>query len=114
MSCILVDEAQFLQKKQVQQLGQIADIYNCPVMCYGIITDFRGELFEGSSELLAIADNLIELKTICTMCTRKATMVIRYDKNNNIVIEGNKIKVGGNETYKSVCRKHFRELTQLI
>lgn len=114
LSCILVDEAQFLQKKQVQQLAQIADIYNCPVMCYGIRTDFRGELFDGSSELLAIADNLIELKTICTMCTRKATMVIRYDKNNNIVIEGNKIKVGGNETYKSVCRKHFRELTQLI
>ena len=84
------------------------------VDCYGIRTDFRGELFDGSSELLAIADNLIELKTICTMCTKKATMVIRYDKNNSIVIEGNKIKVGGNETYKSVCRKHFRELTQLI
>ena len=114
LSCILVDEAQFLQKKQVQQLGQIADIYNCPVMCYGIRTDFRGELFEGSSELLALADNLIELKTICYDCGRKATMVVRVDDNGKVVTEGSKIQIGGNDQYTPVCRKHFRKRTKLI
>ena len=114
LSCILVDEAQFLKKNQVRQLSQIADIHNCPVMCYGIRTDFKGELFEGSKELLAISDNLIELKTICTKCTRKATMVIRIDKNGDPITEGEKIKVGGDDSYQSVCRKHFRELTKLI
>lgn len=114
LSCILVDEAQFLKKNQVRQLSQIADIHNCPVMCYGIRTDFKGELFEGSKELLAISDNLIELKTICTKCTRKATMVIRIDENGDPITEGEKIKVGGDDSYQSVCRKHFRELTKLI
>jgi Thymidine kinase len=83
-------------------------------MCYGIRTDFQGELFEGSSELLAVSDNLIELKTICAFCNRKATMVVRTDDKNNIITEGNKVEIGGNEIYKSVCRKHFRELTGLI
>ena len=114
LSCILIDEAQFLTKEQVRQLGQVADRLNYPVMCYGIRTDFRGELFEGSSELLALADNLIELKTICSLCSRKATMVVRKDQNGNVLTEGSKIVVGGNDIYMPVCRKHFRKLTKLI
>jgi len=87
---------------------------NFPVMCYGIRTDFRGELFEGSSALLGLADNLIELKTICSTCARKATMVVRLDSLGNVLTEGSKIKIGGNDIYKVVCRKHFRKLTKLI
>ena len=114
LSCILVDEAQFLSKKQVRELGKIADELNYPVMCYGIRTDFQGKLFEGSMELLAVADNLKELKTICSECDKKATMVVRLDAKGNVILKGEKVLVGGNEIYKSVCRKHFRELTNLI
>jgi thymidine kinase len=114
LSCILIDEAQFLTKSQVRQLGEIADRLNYPVMCYGIRTDFRGELFDGSSELLALADNLVELKTICSECARKATMVIRRDKDGSVITEGSKVVVGGNDIYTPVCRKHFRELTKLV
>jgi len=114
LSCVLIDEAQFLSKIQVRQLGKVADLLNIPVMCYGIRTDFQGELFEGSSELLSLADNLIELKTICYDCGRKATMVVRRDENNKIVTEGSKVVVGGNDIYTPVCRKHFRKLTKLI
>ena len=114
LSCVLIDEAQFLTKNQVRQLGQVADKLNFPVMCYGIRTDFRGELFEGSSELLALADNLIELKTICAYCVRKATMVVRRDDSGKVVIEGTKVVVGGNDIYTPVCRKHFRKLTKLV
>ena len=114
LSCILIDEAQFLSKDQVRQLGQIADRLNYPVMCYGIRTDFRGELFEGSTELLALADNLIELKTICSLCSRKATMVVRKDNEGKVVTEGSKVVVGGNDIYAPVCRKHYRKLTKLI
>ena len=114
LSCILIDEAQFLTKKQVRQLGQVADRLNYPVMCYGIRTDFRGELFEGSAELLALADNLIELKTICSLCSRKATMVVRKDDSGKVVTEGSKVVVGGNDIYMPVCRKHYRKLTKLI
>ena len=114
LSCILIDEAQFLTKEQVKQLGQVADRLNYPVMCYGIRTDFRGELFEGSSELLALADNLIELKTICSLCSRKATMVVRKDGSGKVVTEGSKVVVGGNDIYMPVCRKHYRKLTKLI
>ena len=114
LRCILIDEAQFLTKKQVRQLGQVADRLNYPVMCYGIRTDFRGELFEGSSELLALADNLIELKTICSLCNRKATMVVRKDDSGKVVTEGSKVVVGGNDIYMPVCRKHYRKLTKLI
>ena len=112
--CVLIDEAQFLTKNQVRQLGQVADKLNFPVMCYGIRTDFRGELFEGSSELLALADNLIELKTICSYCVRKATMVVRRDDSGKVVTEGTKVVVGGNDIYTPVCRKHFRKLTKLV
>ena len=114
INCIFVDEAQFLTKKQVRDLSKISDILDIPVMCYGIRTDFQGELFHGSSELLAIADNLNELKTICSECDKKATMVVRLDENGDVLLEGEKILVGGNEIYKTVCRKHFRELTNLI
>jgi thymidine kinase len=114
LSCILIDEAQFLTKEQVRQLSQVADRLNYPVMCYGIRTDFRGELFEGSAELLALADNLIELKTICSLCSRKATMVVRKDDSGKVVTEGSKVVVGGNDIYMPVCRKHYRKLTKLI
>jgi|TARA_B100001093_G_scaffold186020_1_gene178764 thymidine kinase len=114
LSCILIDEAQFLTKNQVKQLGYVADKLNFPVMCYGIRTDFRGELFDGSSELLALADNLIELKTICSLCVRKATMVVRRDDLGKVITEGTKVVVGGNDMYTPVCRKHFRKLTKLV
>ena len=114
ISCIFVDEAQFLTKKQVHSLGKVADELNIPVMTYGIRTDFQGELFEGIQELLALADNLKELKTICSECDKKATMVVRLDSNGKILLEGEKILIGGNEIYKTLCRKHFRELTKLI
>ena len=114
LSCILIDEAQFLTKEQVRQLGQVADKLNYPVMCYGIRTDFRGELFEGSSELLALADNLIELKTICSLCNRKATMVVRKDNSGKVLTIGSKVVVGGNDIYMPVCRKHYSKLTKLI
>ena len=114
INCIFVDEAQFLTKEQVRNLSKISDKLDIPVMCYGIRTDFQGELFHGSSELLAIADNLNELKTICSECDKKATMVVRLDENGDVILEGEKVLVGGNKIYKTVCRKHFRELTNLI
>ena len=114
ISCIFVDEAQFLKKKHIKELSRIVDKKNINVMCYGIRTDFRGELFEGSKYLLALADNLIELKTVCSMCSRKATMVVRLDNKGKVLTEGEKIQIGGNETYQVVCRKHFRSLTKLI
>ena len=113
ISCILIDEVQFLSKEQVRQVCKISDELNIPSMCYGIRTDFQGKLFEGSSELLALADNLIELKTVCD-CGRKAIMVVRLDEGGNVVKDGDQIKIGGNDTYKVFCRTHFRELTQLI
>ena len=113
VDAILIDEVQFLTKNQVRQICKISDTLNIPSMCYGIRTDFRGELFEGSSELLALADNLIELKTVCD-CGRKATMVVRLDESGKVITAGEKIQIGGNDTYKVYCRKHFRELTNLI
>ena len=114
INCVFVDEVQFLERKQIHQLGKIADELNIPVMCYGIRTDFQGKLFTGSSELLAIADNLNELKTICSECDKKATMVVRIGDDGEVILEGEKILVGGNDIYKTVCRKHFRDLTKLI
>ena len=111
--CILIDEVQFLSKVQIRQVCKISDELDIPAMCYGIRTDFQGKLFEGSSELLALADNLIELKTVCD-CGRKAIMVVRLDEEGNIVKDGDQIKIGGNDSYKVCCRKHFREFTQLI
>ena len=108
LSCILVDEAQFLKKAQVTQLGKVADILNIPVLAYGIRTDFQGEPFEGSQYLLAWSDNLKELKAICH-CGSKATMVLRQDEQGKVISEGSQIAIGGNDLYVSVCRKHFHE-----
>ena len=106
--CVLIDEAQFLTKKQVHQLGEVADQLDIPVVAYGLRTDFQGNLFEGSQYLLAWADALVEIKTICH-CGRKATMVLRLDSKGNVIRDGQQIKIGGNDLYLSVCRKHFKE-----
>lgn len=108
VDCILVDEAQFLDKEQVHQLAQIVDERNIPVICYGLRTDFRGELFPGSAALLAWADSLSELKTIC-YCGRKATMVVRVSPAGLVERDGQQVEIGGNERYVSLCRKHFSE-----
>lgn len=108
LHCVLIDEAQFLTRQQVFQLGQVTDELEIPVLAYGIRTDFQGEPFEGSKYLLAWADNLIELKAICH-CGRKATMVIRLDENGNAVTEGSQVELGGNDRYVSMCRKHFKK-----
>jgi len=105
--CLLIDEAQFLEKAQVIQLTDVTDELNIPVLCYGLRTDFRGELFPGSKQLLAWADDLTELKTICH-CGRKANMVLRLDSAGNVIKQGAQIKIGGNDQYVSVCRQHFK------
>ncbi|MDE0818589.1 MAG: thymidine kinase [Pirellulaceae bacterium] len=105
--CLLIDEAQFLEKAQVLQLTDVTDELNIPVLCYGLRTDFRGELFPGSEQLLAWADDLTELKTICH-CGRKANMVLRLDSAGNVIKQGAQIKIGGNDQYVSVCRQHFK------
>lgn len=109
--CILVDEAQFLTKEQVYQLSDVVDKLNIPVLCYGLRTDFQAELFEGSRYLLAWADQLEELKTIC-YCGRKANFVIRLNTDGEVVNDGDQIQIGGNDRYLSVCRKHYKEKTQ--
>ena len=106
--CVLVDEAQFLSRAQVFQLGEIADALDVPVLAYGLRTDFQGNLFEGSQHLLAWADKLVEIKTICH-CGSKATMVLRTDLDGVVLREGAQVEIGGNERYVSVCRKHFKE-----
>ena len=107
IDAILVDEAQFLKKHHVLQMCKVCDELGIPVMCYGIRTDFRGELFEGSGSLLALADNLIELKTVCNECSKKATMVVRLDENGKVVTKGSKVQIGGNDVYRVLCRKHL-------
>ena len=107
ISCVFVDEAQFLTDKQVWELSDVVEILNIPVMCFGLRTDFQGKLFEGSSSLLAIADELKEIKTICH-CGKKANMVVRVDSNGKVLREGAQIEIGGNEKYISLCRKHWK------
>ena len=107
-SCVLVDEAQFLSKKQVWQLARVADQLDLPVMCYGLRTDFQGKLFQGSGELLAIADDIREIRTICH-CGRKATMVVRQSADGKVVRDGAQIEIGGNDKYISLCRRHWSE-----
>jgi thymidine kinase len=107
VACVLIDEAQFLTPAQTWQATDVADSLDIPVLCYGLRTDFQGELFPGSAALLALADNLIELKTICH-CGRKATMVLRLGAEGQVVKEGAQIEIGGNERYVSVCRRHFK------
>ena len=106
LDCVLVDEAQFLTREQVRQVSDIADQLDIPVLTYGLRTDFQGKLFEGSEQLLAWADNLVEIKTICH-CGRKATMVLRIGEDGQVIKEGAQVKIGGNELYVSVCRRHF-------
>ena len=108
LHCVLIDEAQFLTKEQVFQLGEVTDKLNIPVLAYGLRTDFQGEPFEGSKYLLAWSDNLKELKAICH-CGAKATMVVRFDESGNTIREGSQIEIGGNDRYVSMCRKHFKE-----
>jgi len=111
IDCVLVDEAQFLEPDQVWQLAKVADDGGIPVMCYGLRTDFKGQLFPGSATLLAMADDIREIRTIC-WCGRKAIMVTRLGPDGLPVDDGNQVEIGGNEKYISLCRKHWcrREL----
>ncbi|MBB3035104.1 thymidine kinase [Alteriqipengyuania lutimaris] len=106
LACVLVDEAQFLTRDQVWQLARLTDRHDIPVICYGLRTDFRGELFPGSAVLLGIADKLTEMKAVCH-CGRKATMNQRVDEAGQPVVAGAQTEIGGNERYVAVCRKHF-------
>ncbi|MBT8458987.1 MAG: thymidine kinase [Boseongicola sp.] len=108
VACVFIDEAQFLTKEQVWQLARAVDDLKLPVMCYGLRVDFRGELFPGSAALLALADEMREARTIC-FCGKKATMVVRQDEDGNALADGDQVQIGGNETYVSLCRKHWRE-----
>ena len=108
IACVLIDEAQFLTRAQVWQCARLADEAGVPVLCYGLRTDFRGELFEGSAVLLGIADALIELKAVCH-CGRKATMNLRIDAAGNAIREGEQTEIGGNDRYIALCRRHFVE-----
>lgn len=108
IDCLLVDESQFLSKSQVQQLTKVVDDLRIPTLCYGLRTDFVGELFEGSHYLLAWADKLVELKTICH-CGRKANMVVRVNEEGDVLTQGEQIEIGGNDKYISVCRKHYHQ-----
>lgn len=108
LSCVLVDEAQFLSRTQVWQLAAVCDRLGVPVLCYGLRTDFQGELFEGSAHLLGLADTLSEIKTICD-CGRKATMNLRVDADGRPVHQGAQTQIGGNADYVALCRRHFAE-----
>ncbi|WP_159820447.1 thymidine kinase [Colwellia sp. 20A7] len=112
IACVLIDEAQFLTKAQVKQLTDIVDNLNIPVLAYGIRTDFLGQTFTGSAALLAWADKLVELKTICH-CGRKANFVIRLNSDGKAATGGEQVEVGGNERYQAVCREHFKEYVPL-
>ncbi len=105
-ACVLIDEAQFLNKAQVFQLAQVCDELKIPVLAYGIRSDYRGELFEGSQYLHGIADELVEIKTVCH-CGRKATMNMRVDEQGRAIKQGEQVHIGGNESYVATCRYHF-------
>ena len=106
VACVLVDEAQFLSAAQVDQLAYVADTLGVPVLAYGLRTDFRGELFPGSARLLALADSLVEIKSVCE-CGRKATMNLRVDARGKAVAQGSQVEIGGNDRYLALCRRHF-------
>jgi len=108
IACVMVDEAQFLTPAQVWQCARIADEAGIPVLCHGLRTDFRGELFPGSAVLLGIADSLVELKGVCH-CGRKATMNLRVDASGAAVRDGAQTEIGGNDRYLAVCRKHYSQ-----
>lgn len=109
-ACVFVDEAQFLEAEQVWQLARAVDDLKVPIMCFGLRVDFRGALFPGSATLLALADEMREVRTICH-CGKKATMVVRMDAEGRALTDGAQVQIGGNETYTSLCRKHWREAT---
>ena len=108
VDCILLDESQFLTPDQVWQLASISDDFGIPVICYGLRTDFKGNLFPGSATMLAIADDVREIRTLC-WCGRKATMTMRFDAEGKAITDGNQVDVGGNEKYISLCRRHWLE-----
>lgn len=108
VACVFLDEAQFLTPDQVWQLARVVDDLNVPVLAYGLRVDFQGKLFPGSATLLALADEMREVRTICK-CGSKATMVIRQDAEGKTIVEGAQVQIGGNETYVSLCRRHWRE-----
>ena len=108
VACVFIDEAQFLTRDQVWQLARVVDDLGVPVMCYGLRVDFRGELFPGSAALLALADEMREVRTICA-CGKKATMVVRKGPDGRALKDGAQVLIGGNETYVSLCRRHWRE-----
>jgi thymidine kinase len=110
LACVFLDEAQFLSAAQVWQLARAVDDLGIPVMCYGLRVDFLGHLFPGSAALLALADEMREVRTIC-FCGKKATMVVRQDANGDVITHGAQIQIGGNETYVSLCRRHWRDAT---
>ncbi len=107
-ACIFVDEAHFLSDAQVWQLARAVDDLGVPIMCYGLRVDFRGQLFPGSAALLALSDEMREIRTICH-CGKKATMVVRQDAKGKVLREGAQVQIGGNESYISLCRRHWRE-----
>jgi len=108
LACVFIDEAQFLTRDQVWQLARVVDDLGVPAMCYGLRVDFRGELFPGSAALLALADEMREVRTICA-CGKKATMVVRKGPDGRALKDGAQVLIGGNETYVSLCRRHWRE-----
>jgi thymidine kinase len=107
IACVFIDEAQFLSKNQVWQLARAVDDLGVPIMCYGLRVDFQGNLFPGSAALLAWADEMREVRTICH-CGKKATMVIRRGPDGRALHDGQQVQIGGNETYVSLCRRHWR------
>ena len=113
LACVLVDEAQFLSADQVRQLAALCDEDDIPVLAYGLRTDFQAKLFPGSAELLALADALIEIKSVCE-CGRKATMNLRVDGEGNAVRQGEQKEIGGNERYIALCRRHFMQRTGAV
>ena len=108
IACVFVDEAQFLSADQVWELARAVDDFDLPVMCYGLRLDFKGKLFPGSAALLAFADEMREVRTVCH-CGRKATMVVRKGPDGVVVKDGSQVQIGGNETYLSLCRRHWRQ-----
>jgi thymidine kinase len=107
-ACVFIDEAQFLEPEQVWQLARAVDDLRVPIMCFGLRVDFRGELFPGSATLLALSDEMREVRTICH-CGKKATMVVRTGADGAVLKDGAQVQIGGNETYVSLCRRHWRE-----
>ena len=106
---VIIDECQFLTKEQVEQLSDVVDFLNVSVMCFGLRTDFQSHLFEGSKRLFELADDIEEIKSSCTCGERKASINARFDENGEIIIEGGQVEIGGNDKYKAICRKCWKD-----